>query len=97
LKTSFCPNDAAGNGARNQAKEAELRIMNNHTRAGDVNSNDEAVDRPIWGARAIGRIANLTPRMVWHYHQTGALKSIRKVGGKLVATPRALIREIAGE
>jgi hypothetical protein len=70
--------------------------MNTSERAGNVNGdNQAALDKPAWGAEAIGEIIGRNPRQVFHLYHSGALKSIRKVGGRLVApSARALLREL---
>jgi hypothetical protein len=70
--------------------------MNTSERAGNVNGdNQAALDKPIWGAEGIGEVIDRTPRQVFHLYHSGALKSIRKVGGRLVApSARALLREL---
>jgi hypothetical protein len=61
-----------------------------------VNARDSAdLDRPVWGAEGIGGVIGRTPRQVFHLYHSGALKSIRKIGGRLVApSARALLREL---
>jgi len=60
-----------------------------------VNGDNQALDKPAWGAEAIGEIIGRSPRQVFHLYHSGALKSIRKIGGRLVApSRRALLREL---
>jgi hypothetical protein len=60
-----------------------------------VNGDSQALDKPVWGAEGIGEVIDRTPRQVFHLYHSGALKSIRKVGGRLVApSARALLREL---
>jgi hypothetical protein len=72
--------------------------MNTSEHAADVNGdNQTALDKPVWGAEGIGEVIDRTPRQVFHLHRSGALKSIRKIGGRLVApSASALLREIRG-
>jgi hypothetical protein len=54
------------------------------------------MDDILWGAAAIGKAISLTERQVNHMVATGRLPT-RKVGGKLVASRRALIEAVLGE
>ena len=61
--------------------------------------NDKVEDRhdaPAWGAVAIGKIINRTPRQTFHLLSTGAIKSAQKKGGQWVATPSRLRAEFGG-
>jgi hypothetical protein len=51
----------------------------------------------LWGAAEIGRAIGRNGRQVFHLHRTGAVKSIHKVGGKLVASRAPLLRELKGQ
>jgi hypothetical protein len=59
-------------------------------RQGD-NSNN--LDKPVWGAAAIGEEINRTERQTHHLLATGQIKSAVKKGGRWTATPSALRRE----
>jgi hypothetical protein len=48
-------------------------------------------------AADIGRVLGLSPRQAHHLASTGALKSIKKIGGRYWASRAKLIREISGE
>jgi hypothetical protein len=57
----------------------------------------DEIEKPIWGGAKIGELINRTPRQVFHLHHSGALKSLRKIGRRLVApSASALLREIRG-
>jgi hypothetical protein len=59
-----------------------------------VNGNHSAeLDRPVWGAAAIGRLINKNPRQTHHLLARGLIKSARQVGHQWTATPSALRRE----
>jgi hypothetical protein len=62
-------------------------------RQGD-NSNN--LDKPVWGAAAIGEIIGRTERQTHHLLSRGFIKCARKVGGAWTATPSALRREFGG-
>jgi hypothetical protein len=47
------------------------------------------LDRPIWGAAAIGAEANLTPRQAFHALERGHLPGT-KIGAKWMSTKRRL-------
>jgi hypothetical protein len=49
----------------------------------------------LWGAEKIGEYLNLKPRQVHHLAHIGAIKSLKKVGSKLVADVDALDREFS--
>ncbi len=46
-------------------------------------------DRPIWGAKAIGEVANLTERQAFHALERGHLPGT-KIGAKWTSTKRRL-------
>jgi hypothetical protein len=51
----------------------------------------------LWGITEIARALDRTPRSTYHLAEIGALRSIRKVAGRWVASRNALIREMTGE
>lgn len=62
-----------------------------------MNSNDpQNLDTPIWGARAIGAVLNLTERQAWHQLEKRKLDA-KKVGKTWVSTPRRLLASIFGD
>ncbi len=62
-----------------------------------VNHGDSAdLDKPVWGAAAIGRVINRNPRQTHHLLSRGLIKSARLVGHQWTATPSALRREFGG-
>jgi hypothetical protein len=65
-------------------------MSNNHESDQLVNG---ALDKPIWGAAAIGREINRTPRQAHHLLSRGLIKSARKVGSQWTANAAALRRE----
>jgi hypothetical protein len=62
-------------------------------RQGD-NSNN--LNKPVWGAAAIGEEINRTERQTHHLLSTGQIKCAQKKGGRWCATPSALRREFGG-
>ena len=46
----------------------------------------------IWGARAIGRVLNLTERKAFHRLESGQIAGARKVGSTWTGSIRALKR-----
>jgi hypothetical protein len=71
-----------------------------HTHQGDdkVNDNNQSsLNKPLWGAAAIGREINRTPRQTHHLLSKGHIKSARQVGGRWTAIPSSLRREFGGE
>jgi hypothetical protein len=68
--------------------------MNNREHAADPNGvNQDSLDKPVWGAKAIGEIINRNPRQAFHLLTNGHIKSARQVGGRWTAVPSALRRE----
>jgi hypothetical protein len=60
------------------------------------------MDRPIWGAMNIGRVAGITDRngnvdrqQVYYAISRGYL-DVTKAGRQLVSTPRRILRSLAG-
>jgi hypothetical protein len=51
----------------------------------------------IRGARAIGQAVGIDKRAAHHLIATGALKSVRKVGGRFWASRSRLLREVGSE
>jgi hypothetical protein len=52
-----------------------------------------SLDKPVWGAVAIGEIINRTPRQTHHLLTRGHIKSARRIGGRWCASPAALLKE----
>jgi hypothetical protein len=48
------------------------------------------LDRPIWGAREIGKVINRTRQQTFHLLEKGGLPA-KKVGKLWVSTPRMLL------
>ena len=67
--------------------------MNTSEHVDKVNGKSEACDL-LWGADKIGNAIGRNRRQTFHLFHSGAVKSIRKVGGKLVASRQALLREL---
>jgi len=62
-----------------------------------VNSiNSQNLDTPIWGARAIGAVLNLTERQAFHKLEKRQLAA-EKIGKIWVSTPRRLLGRITGD
>jgi hypothetical protein len=64
-------------------------------RVGNPDVDLNALDVPIWGIKAIARIANLTPRKAQYALQNGRLDADR-YGCRYVSTPRRLLDQFAG-
>ena len=60
----------------------------------DARAQDD-LDRPLWGARAIGKEIGKGPRAVYHLAEAGLL-DVDKCGHQLVSTPRRLRAQFAG-
>ena len=45
----------------------------------------------LWGAEAIGRVINRTPRQTFHLLENNLLPFAKKVGGKWACSRRALL------
>jgi hypothetical protein len=56
----------------------------------------EDLDRPVWGAEAIGRSINRTEGQAFHLLNHG-LVDADKVGGRWVSTPRRLLASLQQE
>jgi len=54
------------------------------------------LDKPIWGAKKIATVIGRNERMTFHLLETGQLP-VKKVGGRYVSTPRALLRALNPE
>jgi hypothetical protein len=54
------------------------------------------LDRPAWGAKAIGRVINRTERQAFHLLEKGLLPAT-KVGQCWVSTPRKLLDHLGIE
>jgi hypothetical protein len=68
----------------------------NENRLNDLDESPKYLDRPVWGATAIGREINRTERQVHHLLAKGLIKSARRIGGRWCASPAALRREFGG-
>jgi len=55
-----------------------------------------AMDKPVWGAEAIGRVAEMTAAQAFHALAAGLIDA-DKVGGRWVSTPRRVLRSIGCE
>jgi hypothetical protein len=53
-------------------------------------------DTPIYGAKAIAKVVNKSPRATFHLLQAGLLPA-RKLGTQWVTTPRMLREALLGE
>jgi hypothetical protein len=67
-------------------------MKNSHEHASDSNGQD-SLDKPVWGAKAIGEIINRNPRQAFHLLTNGHIKSARQIGGRWTAVPSALLKE----
>jgi hypothetical protein len=61
-----------------------------------VNRDSADLDKPLWGAAAIGHEINKNARQTYHLLSRGLIKSARRVGHQWTATPSALRREFGG-
>ena len=57
---------------------------------------EDMLDRPVWGAAAIGQVIGRTKRQTIHLLESGHLDA-DKIGGHWVSTPRRLLKRIRGE
>jgi len=63
-------------------------------RAGESNGvNQDSLNKPVWGAKAIGEVIGRNPRQAFHLLTNGHIKSARQVGGRWTALPSALLKE----
>jgi len=77
--------------------EARVTVSDIQHPNNSVNAKSDTVQSDLlWGADEIGKNINRNERAVFHLYRTRALKSIRKVNGKLVASRAALLKELAG-
>ena len=53
-------------------------------------THDDDLDRPIWGAAAIGEVLDLSERQTYHLLQTKKLPA-KKIGSRHVSTKRQLL------
>jgi hypothetical protein len=71
-----------------------------HIEQHDISVNDKVRDNhaelPVWGAAAIAPIINRSKRQTAHLLAIGAIKCVRKIGGRYCAYPSALRREFGG-
>jgi hypothetical protein len=63
--------------------------------ANEQNGTDASLDL-VWGAEAIARELNLTPRQTYHLLSTNSISAARRVGGKWCADRGELRRQFAG-
>ena len=54
------------------------------------------LEKPVWGAAAIAREINRTPRQTYHLLTTGGIQSAVKKGKSWAALPSQLRREFGG-
>jgi hypothetical protein len=72
-------------------------MSDTHQHNDNVNENHQgSLDKPVWGAAAIGSIINRSPRQTHHLLTSGHIKSARRIGGRWVANVAALRREFGG-
>jgi len=77
-----------------------MSIAGNHRRnrqwrVAHADINLDPLDRPIYGATAIGRVMGLKPRQAFHALENGYLDA-DKFGGRWMSTPRRLRRIAEG-
>jgi hypothetical protein len=53
------------------------------------------LDRPVWGAEAIGRVIDRTEGETFYLLANGHLDA-KKIGGRWTSTPRRLLRSLEG-
>ena len=74
--------------------QGDVEVMPSRERAGEIPGvNHNFLDKPIWGARAIGEVIGRNPRQAFHLLTNGHIKSARQVGGRWMAVPSALLKE----
>jgi hypothetical protein len=61
-----------------------------------VNGNPTESEKFVWGVEAIGEVINRNPRQTHYMITSGALKSVKKVGGRYTALPSKLRAECGG-
>jgi hypothetical protein len=60
-----------------------------------VNENlNSTQDEFLWGAEKIAPAIGRTQRQLYHLVATGRLKSVKRIGNRLVASRSALLREL---
>ena len=62
----------------------------------DVHEQIDPLDRPVWGAEDIGKIANRGVRQTFNLLETGKIDAA-KVGRVWTSTPRKILRSIGVE
>ena len=58
--------------------------------AESIEATEPATMDLIWGAAAIGKVINRTPKQVFHMLESGHIPPARKLGGKWVVSERQL-------
>jgi hypothetical protein len=66
-------------------------VSENSITAGDLDP-----DKPIYGAEAIAKVVNLTPRQAFYQLENGHLPAT-KLGARWASTPRRLLAHFNGE
>jgi hypothetical protein len=67
--------------------------MNTSVHAGNISGDNHSLDKPVWGAKAIGAEISRSARQTHYLLEKGHIKSARRVGGRWTAVPSALRRE----
>jgi hypothetical protein len=62
----------------------------------DVHECIDPLDRPVWGAEDIGKIANRDLRQIYYLLDTGKIDAA-KVGRVWTSTPRRILRSLGME
>jgi hypothetical protein len=86
-------------GAANRPQRLKKQGDDKFNGATMTDADDDTIkdnDELVWGADAISRIINRTERQTFHLLKTGAIKSVKKVGGRYAGYPSALRREFGG-
>jgi hypothetical protein len=69
-------------------------MSDSHEHAGESNGvTRDSLNKPVWGAKAIGEVIGRNPRQAFHLLTSGHIKSARQVGGRWTALPSALLKE----
>ena len=75
-------------------------VAKDHQPTPDVNvqltPRCDHLEKPVWGAAAIAREINRTPRQTYHLLTTGGIQSAVKKGKSWAALPSQLRREFGG-
>ena len=80
-------------GSSSDIDQESFLHMNSNEHAGESAGALPACDF-LWGVAEIGRAIGRNPRQAFHIISKGELKSVKKLGGRWVASRAALLREL---